>query len=174
MEGRGIREKARNTSGRDEEKTKGEDKKRAWKDEREEEVREYIVKKRNGINLKRVRERDKEMWGRRRRRRRVGRRRKRKVVWWRVASWQLCREKTDPPLLPPQTVFWVALGRLLAGMIMKLLKLPTHSELDYPHSQTIIGASLMSTPHTSETALQRRVYNVYVCPFVCSHIMSTC
>ena len=70
--------------------------------------------------------------------------------------------------------FWVALGRLLAGMIMKLLKLPTHSELDYPHSQTIIGASLMSTPHTSETALQRRVYNVYVCPFVCSHIMSTC
>ena len=41
MEGRGIREKARNTSGRDEEKTKGEDKKNAWKDEREEEVREY-------------------------------------------------------------------------------------------------------------------------------------
>ena len=77
----------------------------------------------------------------------------------------------------PQTkglLFWVALVRLLAGMIMKQLKLPTHSELDYPHSQTIIGASLMSTPHTSETALQRRVYNVYVCPFVCSHIMSTC
>ena len=63
MEGRGIREKARNTSGRDEEKTKGEDKKNAWKDEREEEVREYIVKKRNGINLKRVRERDKRNVG---------------------------------------------------------------------------------------------------------------
>ena len=50
------------------------------------------------------------MWGRRRRRRRVGRRRKRKVVWWRVASWQLCREKTDPPLLPPQTVFLGGFG----------------------------------------------------------------
>ena len=63
MEGRGIREKARNTSGRERKKTKGEDKKRAWKDEREEEVREYIVKKRNGINLKRVRERDKRNVG---------------------------------------------------------------------------------------------------------------
>ena len=63
MEGRGIREKARNTSGREGKKTKGEDKKRAWKDEREEEVREYIVKKRNGINLKRVRERDKRNVG---------------------------------------------------------------------------------------------------------------
>ena len=63
MEGRGIREKARNTSGRERKKTKGKDKKRAWKDEREEEVREYIVKKRNGINLKRVRERDKRNVG---------------------------------------------------------------------------------------------------------------
>ena len=44
LEGRGSREKARNTSGRDEEKAKREDK----KDEREEEVREYIVKKREG------------------------------------------------------------------------------------------------------------------------------
>ena len=44
LEGRESREKARNTSGRDEEKAKREDK----KDEREEEVREYIVKKREG------------------------------------------------------------------------------------------------------------------------------
>ena len=106
LEGRGIREKAREYVWKGREENKGRRQKRPWKNGREEEVREYIVKKRNGINLKRVRERDKEMWGRRRRRRRVGRRMKRKVVWWRVASWQLCREKTDPPLLPPQTVFF--------------------------------------------------------------------
>lgn len=46
LEGRGSREKARNTSGRDEETAKGEDKKHAWEDGREGEVREYIVKKR--------------------------------------------------------------------------------------------------------------------------------
>ena len=42
--------------------------------------------------------------------------------WWRGAFWQLCREKIDPPLLPPQTKglsFWVCLGRLLAGMERK-------------------------------------------------------
>ena len=48
LEGRGSREKARNTSGRDEEKAKREDKKHALRDGREEEVREYIVKKREG------------------------------------------------------------------------------------------------------------------------------
>ena len=42
------RRQLRNTSGRDEEKEKGEDKKHAWKDGREEEVREYIVKKSEG------------------------------------------------------------------------------------------------------------------------------
>ena len=42
------RRQLRNTSGRDEEKEKGEDKKNAWKDGREEEVREYIVKKSEG------------------------------------------------------------------------------------------------------------------------------
>ena len=51
LEGRGSREKARNTSGRDEEKAKREDKKCAWKDEREEEVREYILKKREGRGM---------------------------------------------------------------------------------------------------------------------------
>ena len=35
-------------SGRDKKKEKGEDKKYAWKDERGEEVREYIVKKSEG------------------------------------------------------------------------------------------------------------------------------
>ena len=42
------RKQLRNTSGRHEEKEKGEDKKHAWKDGRGEEVREYIVKKSEG------------------------------------------------------------------------------------------------------------------------------
>ena len=63
MEGRGIREKAREYVWKGRGENKGRRQKRAWKDGREEEVREYIVKKRNGINLKRVRERDKRNVG---------------------------------------------------------------------------------------------------------------
>ena len=55
MEGRGIREKARNTSGRDEEKTKGEDKKMPGRMGE----RKGIQGRRNVINLKRCREREK-------------------------------------------------------------------------------------------------------------------
>ena len=86
----------------------------------------------------------------------VGRRQR---PWWRVASWQLCQEKTDPSLLPPQTkglLFWVALVRLLTANLLRA------------HSQTIIKASLNEhSTHKWECITKTCLY---VCLFVCGHI----